>query len=554
VALATTGLLAGGVASVSGAQAAPNQATSQVAQASTVTAATDAAADAALTTAAAAYTPPAIKWTKCGIDVLDSRNAQCGYLVVPLDYKKPKGTKIKLAVSRVKHTVKASKYQGIMLVNPGGPGGSGLTLSVLGEFVPKKAGANFDWIGFDPRGVGSSVPSLSCDGGYFLHDRPDYRTTTAAKEKVWLARSKAYAAKCKKSAGSKLLAHAKTTDTVADMDSLRKALGRKQLSLYGFSYGTYLGQVYATLHPKQVHKMVLDGDVDPRKIWYSANLGQNVAFEKSIKVFFGWVAKYDSVYHLGTTEAAVEAQYYTQLDKLDAKASDGVGSDELNDVFVQAGYYVYGWTDVASAFAGLVNDGSAAAVRALYDDANPSGKGTDNGFAMYLATQCTEGTWPAQWSTWTKDNAASYAKAPFLTYNNEWFNAPCHYWGAKSSTPVKVNGSKAPAILLINETLDGATPYSGAIELRKRFPKARLIEGVGGTTHAGSLSGVDCTDLAIAAYLNTGKLPKRVAGNTSDKQCSPVPQPDPTSLSAATVAPDFRSQILAQARTGGLNR
>ena len=94
------------------------------------------------------------------------------------------------------------------------------------------------------------------------------------------------------------------------MDSIRKALGEKQINFYGFSYGTYLGQVYATLFPNQVRRMVLDGDVDPTRVWYAANLDQDVAFDKNIKIYFDWVAKYDAIYHLGTTGEAVEKRYY----------------------------------------------------------------------------------------------------------------------------------------------------------------------------------------------------------------------------------------------------
>jgi pimeloyl-ACP methyl ester carboxylesterase len=479
------------------------------------------------------YTPPPIPWGTCASAGLASRGAECGFLTVPLDYAKPGGTKIKLAVSRIKHTVAAADYQGVMLTNPGGPGGSGLTLSVLGEFVPGGVGADYDWIGFDPRGVGSSVPSLTCDGEYLGYNRPYYVPVTAALEKAWRAKAKAYAKACD-AAGGALLDHVKTTDTVADMESIRKALGAKQINYYGFSYGTYLGQVYSTLHPNQVRRMVLDGNVDPRRVWYDANLDQDVAFDKNMQTYFAWVAKYDSVYHLGTTGAKVKAKYYATLQKLRKAPADGkIGPDEWNDIFVSAGYYVFGWEDVASAFAAWVNDGDAAPLEDLYA---PPGPGTDNGYAMYLATQCSDVQWPTNWSKWQRDNWRIYAKSPFITWNNAWYNAPCINWGAKAGKPVTINGKKTPPILLISETNDAATPYTGSLEVRKLYPRSVLIEGVGGTTHAGSLNGVACTDNAIAAYLDNGALPNRVRGNRSDKQCDPVPQPDPTAAVAKTLA------------------
>ncbi|MET0865844.1 MAG: alpha/beta hydrolase, partial [Nakamurella sp.] len=190
------------------------------------------------------------------------------------------------------------------------------------------------------------------------------------------------------------------------------------------------------------------------------------------------------------------------------------------------------WVEIGNAFAALVNDADYQPLLTMYEESYPQEPGADNGFAMYLATLCTDVKWPQQWSTWRRDNWATFARAPFVTWGNAWFNAPCLYWSAPAGTPVKVNGAAAPPILLINETKDGATPYSGALKVRQLFPQSVLIEGVGGTTHAGSLSGVACTDDTIAAYLATGALPARVSGNRSDVKCDPVPPPDPTAAAA----------------------
>lgn len=468
---------------------------------------------------------------------MQRRGAQCGFLEVPLDYDRPNGTKIKLAVSRIRHKTPDAQYQGVMLVNPGGPGDSGLTLSVLGEYVPDRAGEAYDWIGFDPRGVGSSEPALACGGTYFGYDRPYYVPVTRTLEKTWLQRSQGYAKACDK-AGGALLDNLKTTDTVADMESIRKALGEKQINFYGFSYGTYLGQVYATLHPDRVRRMVLDGNVDPRKVWYQANLDQDVAFDRNMKTFFAWVAENDATYHLGRTGAAVERRFYAEQRRfLRTPAGGVIGPDEWTDIFLQAGYYVFGWPEVAAAFSGWVNDGDWQTLKDLYDGSNPQGPGTDNGYAVYLAVQCTDVQWPKSWAKWRFDNWVTYAKAPFETWGNAWFNAPCLSWGAKAGRPVPVNGAKAPPILLISETRDGATPYEGSLEVRSRFRKAVLVEGVGGTTHSGSLNGVACTDDTIAAYLATGALPARVPGRRSDKQCAPVPVPEPAAATARSIAP-----------------
>jgi pimeloyl-ACP methyl ester carboxylesterase len=471
---------------------------------------------------------PPITWGSCTDPGLKAGKAECGLLTVPLDYARPDGGTIQLAVSRIRHTVAASQYQGVMLVNPGGPGAKGLGLPVIGSLVPNGVGAEYDWIGFDPRGVGASKPSLSCDSDYTGYRRPPYVPSTAAIEQTWLARAKGYADACAKAGGS-LLDHLKSVDTVRDMESIRIALGVDKINFYGFSYGTYLGQVYATRYPDRVRRMVLDGNVDPTRVWYGANLDQDIAFERNIKIYFAWVARYDRVYHLGRSARAVQAVYDAQQRSLSLSPAGGViGPDELTDIFLQAGYYVFGWKGIADAFSAWVHRHDAAPLKKLFDDDNPQTAGSDNGYAIYLAVQCTDVRWPQKWSAWSSDNWRVNRQAPFETWSNAWYNAPCRVWAGQPGVPVTVSGRSAPPILLLSETLDAATPFSGSLEVRRRFPRASLVEGVGGTTHAGSLFGDKCVDDSVAAYLGSGVLPKRVGADRADRRCSPLPQPDPT--------------------------
>ena len=487
-----------------------------------------------------------IKWGTCAAPSLMQVHAQCGFVSVPLDYSKPYGTQIQLAVSRIKHT--AGHSQGVILTNPGGPGGSGLKLNVVLVAALQKEGfkaaaADYDWIGFDPRGVGSTKPAAACIPNYFSADRPGYVPRTKALLHFWLSDSKAYAHACGTHSAlqSGLLKNMTTVDSARDMDSIRTALGQGQITYYGYSYGTYLGQVYATLFPSHVRRIILDSNVNPLQVWYQANLDQDVAFNRNIGVWFGWLAKYNSVYHLGSTKTAVTKLFYTTEAKLAASPAGGVvGPDEWVDTFLQAGYYEQTWLQLGQVFSDWINKHDAAAAKKLISlyktDDTP---GNDNQFAVYLAVECTDAQWPHSWARWSRDNNAIFRKAPFETWGNAWFNAPCIYWPAASSRPVKVHGGQIHNALLIDETLDAATPFGGSLKMRKLFPHSVLLAEPGGTTHADSLSGNLCVDSTIAAYLTSGTLPERNPNAAWDKTCKPLPVPVPPS--AATTAPATRT-------------
>ena len=479
--------------------------------------------------AATAFRPKPITWGRCSTSTLRAAKARCGFLTVPMNYRKPGGRKLQIAVSRVKATAPRSKRQGVLLANPGGPGGSGLGWSAyLSQALPPGIAARYDVIGFDPRGVGSSKPAVSCNADYHKGPRPVYEPTSgdipvrSPNENAWLERSQQYANACAAKYGD-LLRHLGTRDAVKDMETLRRALRVKKINFYGLSYGTYLGQVYATKYPKHTRRMVWDGVVDPREVWYRGQLTQDRAFERAIDQFWRWVASHDATYHLGDSGTEVESRFYAIQNDLASKPNGRLGSSEWNDVFVDAAYYQPGWPDVAWAFAAYV-EGKSAPVKALYAD---SVAGNDNAYAMYLAVQCVDAPWPKDYDTWRRDAFATAQSSPFLTWNNVWFNLPCLFWGAPSRTPVAIKGTRVRA-LLVNTTLDGATPYAGAIEVRKRFRKARLIAEKGNSTHANSLNGNRCVDTKVHRYLRDGDLPRRKSGNRADVTCKRSPLPQPT--------------------------
>jgi pimeloyl-ACP methyl ester carboxylesterase len=505
----------------------------------------------AATQAPAAAATGAISWHSCADLELAYLGLECGSLTVPRDHDDLAGPTIRLALTRRVHT--SPTYRGVLLVNPGGPGGSGLSLPALSDYVPGNVGSSYDWIGFDPRGVGASSPSLHCSRRFFTFDRPAYVPRTTALARTWRARARAYASACASTPAKRaLLPHLSTLDTVRDMESIRRALGASTISYYGFSYGTYLGEVYATRYPTRVGRFVLDGVVNPSRVWYAANLDQDRAFDRNLNLFWQYVARHRRAFHLGKRWRAVRAGYYHQLKRLARKpaAHGRLGPDELNDAMVDAGYYVYNWAELGLAYSRLVRRHRGGELAALYRAAN---MGDDNTFAVYSAVQCTDAPWPA----WARTRATSWAvhrRAPFLTWGNTWFNAPCLSWKAPAHQRPAVTGrSVSQKILLISETRDAATPYSGALAVRQRFPSASLVAGVNGTTHASSLSGVPCVDHTVAAYLRSGLVPTRVAGNRADRRCPRVLPPSPGGAGARTTTPgtgprhDHLSPLLRQA-------
>ncbi|MEO6511456.1 MAG: alpha/beta hydrolase [Nocardioides sp.] len=478
-----------------------------------------------------AYVAPAIRWGSCGDAYLNQQHAKCGTLVVPLDHADPGGPTIRLAVSRIRHT--SSTSRGVMFTNPGGPGGSGLWMATLGGRVPKGVGGSFDWYGMDPRGVGSSRPALSCDRGYFGWDRPAYVPSSAKITRHWRTRTERYAADCSDAGASRLLPHLRTTDTVADFETLRETIGADKVGFYGGSYGTYIAQVYATQHPTSLNRVVMDGVIDPSRVFYRANLDQDRGFQKNLTAFFAWVGRHSSQFHLGTSKDAV-AQAYRKVQRrvADHPADGKVGPSELDDAVLPAGYAVQNWPYVAQQLAALVNDNRAGGIESLYRSGSPAGQ--DNGYAVYLATECTDARWPSKWSTWQADNDRVHRTAPLFTWENAWFNAPCRTWPAAARPAVDVNGADLGfPVLLVSETYDAATPISGAREVRRRFPTSVLIEGVGGRTHAAGLSGVPCVDNAIARYLKNRTVPTRRSGDRSDLECAAVPVPSARSSARA---------------------
>ncbi|MCH0542447.1 alpha/beta fold hydrolase [Streptomyces sp. MUM 203J] len=485
------------------------------------------AATAAPTTAAASATPTAtaaspaaLDWEKCGTKRYP--RLECAALSVPLDHADPGGDRISLALSRIPHTARTS--QGPLLVNPGGPGASGRTLAgFVAAALPSGLAAQYDVIGFDPRGVGASRPALNCLPGHFSPVRPDSVPRDAEEERRGAARAAAFARACGEKHG-KLLPHMDTVSSARDMDAIRVALGAERINYLGYSYGTYLGAVYAKLYPQRVRRAVLDSVVHPGGVWYDANLAQDLAFDARHKAFLAWVARHDATYRLGTDPAGVEARWYAMREALREEPAGGkVGGAELEDTYLPGGYHDGYWPLLADAFSSYVRQKDSGPLVKVYEAVAELDAQGDNGYSVYTAVECRDARWPRAWGTWHRDNWATHAKAPFSTWNNAWYNAPCAFWPVAPREAVDVANEALPPVLLVQASEDAATPYEGAVAMRRLLAGSRLVVERGGGNHGVTLRGNACVDRHLVRYLESGEVP------SADAECAARPAPEPAS-------------------------
>ncbi|MGE5137235.1 MAG: alpha/beta hydrolase [Gemmatimonadota bacterium] len=470
-----------------------------------------------------------LHWRPC---TLSQTPMKCASLQVPLDYSKPHGRQISLALSMVPATAPAGSRLGDLLVNPGGPGASGLSLAgdVAAGLDPSVA-ARYNIIGFDPRGVGHSVPALTCQPSFFSGVRPNYIPASKAAEAALVNRAKQYAAGCQQRYGW-LLPYLTSLNSARDMDSIRAALGQQQISYFGMSYGTYLGQLYGTVFPHRIKRMILDSTVDPHGIWYADNIAQDYAFQARLEAFFGWVASHNAVFRLGSTRAAVQQAWLTARARLLAHPISGpkgpmIGPDEFDDTFLVGGYTTSVWPGLAAALSAYVRGGATGPMVGQYQGIDLPNQ-SENQFAVYNAVQCADVNWPRNWAKWNTDTRRVYRTAPYQAWDNAWYNAACAFWPVKGpAQPPQIHGAGLPGILMIQGTLDPATPYQGALAARRLLPSARMVVVPGGGNHVQFFAQLPggCVTGYVNRYLATGALPP--GSGLVNATCPAGPPPSP---------------------------
>ncbi|MCH6158918.1 alpha/beta hydrolase [Streptomyces marispadix] len=483
--------------------------------------------------AAARAAKEGVDWKDCPKDWGIEKPVQCGFVTVPVDYADPDGRKIKIAVDRAKSTGGKDDRQGSLIYNPGGPGGSGMsfpTRVTRDNPLWTKTAKAYEFVGFDPRGVGHSSPISCMDPQEYVKAPkadpvPDDEADKTAQRKL----AKEYADGCKERSGD-LLPHMTTPNTARDLDVIRAALGDKKLNYLGVSYGTYLGSVYGTLFPTHVRRMIVDSVVNPSRdqIWYKNNLDQDVAFQTRWEDWTKWVAKHDDTYGIGDTAAKVGEQWEKLRAEAKKKPIGGVvGPAELLAFFQNAPYYDQAWAQVAKAWSSYIKGDEKPLVEAAGPDMSDKAgnKEAENGNAVYTAVECTDAKWPKSWEKWDRDNTRLHEQYPFLTWSNAWLNLPCATWPVKQQQPVEVGADKGlPPVLITQSERDAATPYGGALEVHKRLKGSRLITERDAGSHGITNVKNPCINERVEKYLLKGDV------DAKDVTCGPHSEPVPQIL------------------------
>ncbi len=460
----------------------------------------------------------AITWSACA----ELPGLECGTFQAPFDWRTPDdGRRITIAVSRLK--ARSGQAKGSVLTNPGGPGGPGRSTPLL--FTGRaKLVENLDIIGIDPRGTGAST-NATC-GGYDWLAVTDPRDRSRANTKLLYDAAELQATACQTRSGAfgKVI---NTEQTVRDLDLLRRLLGREKVNWIGYSGGTWMGAHYATLFPERVDKFVLDSNTDFTSTFQDIFDNFGYGFERRFRVdFLPWVAKYDRLYHLGTTAEQVRQAYETTRAKLaahplplpDGSVVDGV---RLDLMLVRAQYSKDAFPQAAEALAAVdqaTKSGATAPVQ--YPDA-PN--------ATLYGIACNDTKFRHNRATLASEAERLGKRYPL--FGSYQILAPCAFWDRPPLELKKPTGKGVPPVLMVQSVRDPATTLEGAQRAHRNFEGSRMLTVTDEGDHGIYAFGNACVDEIVEAFIVDGKVPPR------DLTCPGMPLPDPTAPTAAAARP-----------------
>ena len=489
------------------------------------------------------YLAQRVDWKSC------HGRLRCASVAVPIDWAHIGTASIRIAL--VEHPATGSRV-GDLLVNPGGPGGSGVGFVEDGVsgVVDGTIEAHYDVIGFDPRGVGASAP-VTCFGNAGI-DKYLYGILPGAIGSAeWISAQEseaaALAAACEKNTGP-VLAHIDSVSVAEDMDVIRAALGDAKLNYLGYSYGTYLGTLYAGLFPARVGRFVLDGADDPWGSDFSPSSGseasgddsndygvspsddglvaQTVSFEGDLDDYLKECVDGDGDALAGQrcpysgsvtdAEAAVEGEFASvNADPLVAKDGRLLGGATLATAIDQSLYDPTDWPDLTRMFIqlGKRNPQQAFEFADEYNDRKPGGGFYDNSDLANLAIGCLEDGHDVDLAFDRREAAELQRVAPILGIYSAYSDLACSGWKyGPTPFPNPVHAKGSAPIVVVGTTGDPATPYSDALDLSGLLDNGHLVT-YHGEGHTAYDRGIGCINSTVDAYLMNGTVP------LTDPQC-----------------------------------
>jgi pimeloyl-ACP methyl ester carboxylesterase len=455
-----------------------------------------------------------IAWDRCVPKSASSPSSQvlaqarCGKLGVPVDYSKPDGDTASIFV--IKFPATGAKI-GSLVINPGGPGESGVnTALALSQSLPPQLRERFDLVGFDPRGVGLSKPSLWCNSDAdndLLRADPQVDYSPAGVAHIEDL-SNQFVARCVEKMGKNFLENIGTANVVKDLDQLRAALGDPKLTYLGYSYGTRIGAGYAEAYPHNVRAMALDGAIDPSIDPIELDIRQAAAFQKAFDDYAADCAKSPDC-PLGTDPAKTVEVYRDLVDPLVTKPATTADPRGLSysDAIIGTIMPLYSpamWPGLTAALHELAN-GHGDKLLGLADQymqRDAQGHYTNATDARNAVT-CVDRPPETDRAKVVDADRRTREAAPFMSYGDFTGYAPlstCAFWPVPpTSRPHPIEVRDLPPLLVISTTGDPATPYQSGVNLAKQLNGSLLT--FDGTQHTVALQGNQCVDDIVTRYL-----------------------------------------------------
>lgn len=441
---------------------------------------------------------------------------ECATLAVPIDYDDPDAGTIDLAVLR--SPANEADRLGSLLVNPGGPGASGVEFAQSQDVVSGDVRERYDIVGFDPRGVGASTP-IDCVTDEELDElvAMDGAPSDDAEVAQLRMQFQEFAAGCEADAGE-LLPHIGTVNVARDMDVLRAVLGDESLNYLGKSYGTYIGAIYAEQFPERVGRLVLDGAVNPSLTGDEFALGQARGVETALTAYLEWCIESGEC-PLGASEREARDTLAGLLEVIDSEPLPTPDEDRpltksLATLGIILPLYVppeQGYPILTDALRDAMssNGDYLLFLADLYLDRNEDGSYNGNQNEVLYAVHCVDRpdiTDPEEIeASLSEFEEASPIFGPFLA----WGGLACGEWPVEAQDePTPVTASGAAPILVIGTTGDLATPYEWAVALADQLESGFLLTHEGFGHLAYRTAGSECVDSVVDTYLLDGELPE----------------------------------------------